>query len=89
MESRIPCLRKRSSAQTASTFGAFAGPPNFFEDGLTIANMMELGILQRILSVEFFSTHGHPSDICSSKFADYGGASCYLNANDCETRPLL
>lgn len=63
MESWIPCLRNRSSAQTAFTFDAFAGPPDFFEDGVTIANMMELGILQRLPGVDYFSTHGYPYDI--------------------------
>lgn len=29
-------------------FGAFAGPPNLFEDGLTVANLVELGVRFRV-----------------------------------------
>lgn len=67
MKSWIPRLRDQSSTDSKWMFGAFAGPPNLFEDGLTIANLVDLGVPQSIPGVEYYSTHGYPYDICSSK----------------------
>lgn len=67
MESWIPSLRNTSTEDSKWMFGAFAGPPNLFEDGLTIANLVEFGVPQKIPGVKYFSTHGYPYDICSSK----------------------
>ena len=66
MESWIPSLRNTSTDDSKWMFGAFAGPPNLFEDGLAIANLVELGVPQKIPGVNYFSTHGYPYDICLS-----------------------
>ncbi|GAB7331892.1 hypothetical protein MBLNU13_g03824t2 [Cladosporium sp. NU13] len=66
MESWIPSLRNTLTKDSKWMFGAFAGPPNLFENGLTIANLVELGVPLENTSVKYFSTHEYPYDICSS-----------------------
>lgn len=70
MDSWIPRLQKRSATDSEWMFGAFAGPPNLFDDALNIANMVGLNIPQSISGVKYFSTHGYPYDICSSESTD-------------------
>lgn len=69
MEDWIPRIQNYTGTDIDWMFGAFAGPPNLFNDGLTVANIVDLGVPQSIPNTKYYSTHGYPYEICSSKTA--------------------
>lgn len=76
MREWIPSLRNvsTSSVDPKFQFPSFAGP-QLFKPGMTIANLVEMGVPQSI-GIDYFSVHGYPYDICSREKAPLNPILC-------------
>lgn len=71
MREWIPSLRALSppGVEPKFQFPSFAGP-QLFKPGMTIANLVEIGVPQSV-GIDYFSIHGYPYDICSREKAPF------------------
>lgn len=69
MRRSLPAIKNVLPSGAKFMFGSFAGPPTEFDDGFTLANLIRLGVPQSIPGVKYYSTHGYPYNICTSKLA--------------------
>ncbi|KAI9170626.1 Beta-glucuronidase [Paramyrothecium foliicola] len=68
MREWIPRLDSRSPLDLKFQFPSFAGP-ELFNPGMTIANLVSLGVPQFLPEIEYFAVHGYPWNICNKESA--------------------